>query len=98
MLLMSICSFMLIAAVIVFYVKKNAGIWHNPLEDISLHELPEINLLKNTNGSFLVYNQEGLLLPEHMERMDFDDWNSIKKGNGAAKIKSVVQNLSLIHI
>lgn len=92
MLLMSICSFMLIAAVIVFYVKKNAGIWHNPIEDISLHELPEINLLKNTNGSFLVYNQEGLLLPEHMERMDFDDWNSIKKGNGAAKIKSVVQN------
>ena len=92
MLLMSICSFMLIAAVIVFYVKKNTDIWHNPIENVSLNELPDINLLKNTNGSFLVYNQEGLLLPEKIERMDFDDWNSIKKGNGEVKIKSIIQN------
>ena len=92
MLLMSICSFMLIAAVIVFYVKKNTDIWHNPIENVSLNELPDINLLKNTNGSFLVYNQEGLLLPEKIERMDFDDWNSIKKGDGEVKIKSIIQN------
>ncbi len=92
MLLMSICSFMLIAAVIVFYVKKNTDIWHNPIENVSLNELPDINLLKNTNGSFLVYNQEGLLLPEKIERMDFDDWNSIKKGNGEVKIKSIIHN------
>lgn len=98
MLVMSICSFFLIAAVIIFYVKKNAGIWQNPVEDLSSLEVPVPNLIKNTNNAFLVYNHEGLLLPDQLERMDFNDWKLIKKENGISNIKSIVQDNQTFYV
>ncbi len=80
MLVMSLCSFLLIALVIILYVKKNAWEWQ---KDASLLHtgslsLPELLRSAGTNHElYKIYDDQGRLLPDQVDRMPYADWAAL---------------------
>lgn len=84
MLVMSLCSFMLIAFVIILYVKKNAWEWqkddtNGQPSNWSLNEL--MNVAGTSNELYKIYDQEGWALPEKVARMSNQEWVALHKVN-----------------
>lgn len=80
MLYMSICSFVLIAFVIIFYIKQNQS------------DSSELNSFSVNRDAYNIYNEEGLMLPLQNARMNYQDWAAIHSRNQTTHIQTVREN------
>ncbi|MBK7371682.1 MAG: HAMP domain-containing histidine kinase [Saprospiraceae bacterium] len=83
MLVMSICSFLLIAVVIIFYIKKNATVWQpdlNQLVEGDEYVVRDILTSGNSyNNQIQVYDAQGLMQPDQSERMPYNQLANVRQ-------------------
>lgn len=83
MLVMSICSFLLIAVVIIFYIKKNATVWQpdlNQLVEGDEYVVRDILTSGNSyNNQIQVYDAQGLMQPDQSERMPYNQLVNVRQ-------------------
>ncbi|MEP7268316.1 MAG: ATP-binding protein, partial [Saprospiraceae bacterium] len=92
MLIMSVTSFLLIAVVIIMYVKKNASAWQLNDSRISIEQIDDWKKgspLALINEETLVYDHEGWQLPSKEKRMPYADWAAIHFGDDPTGIKKI---------
>ena len=82
MLAMSVCSFILIAVVIIFYIKGNAGIWQLESPTINTHDQSQVKELLQSNGNiqdaYKTYDAQGNLISNPSERMPYAIWAGLR--------------------
>jgi signal transduction histidine kinase len=81
MLTMSVCSFILIAVVIIFYIKGNAGIWQLESPPVNTHDLSQVKELLQPNGNihdaYKIFDAQGNLISNPNERMPYTIWSGL---------------------